>query len=232
MSESSSPNAELMWSLRRLVRGLSTLFWGMPFTLLVCVQGAGSEWLRSLHVVPPVVATGMLLYGLHEISYFHRTERPWRESLELTRLFALVNVGLSPFIYFWSQMPREPFFNQAVMALSLSCILFLAALNRSLQRLAAMLPDETLREETRMFSSMNLWLMVTVLVLVMLYQVLSQFADTPGSEPPKLLIVLLNILSETRRFLLLFLVLLPLSITMTMVWKIKEVVLASVFSKQ
>jgi len=228
------PNAGLMRALRRLVRGLSALFWGLPVTLLVSVQSAGSDWLRDLGVLPPVVATGLLLYGLIEMGHFQRQERPWREALELTRLFALVNVGLSPFVFLWSKVPQEPFFTQAVGLLALSCVLFLAALNRSLQRLAAMLPDETLREETRMFANLNLWLMVSVLLLILLHRVITQLFDSAPGGTPGLFIILLNLLSEeeARRFLLLFLVLLPLSITMTMIWKIKEVVLGGVFGGQ
>jgi hypothetical protein len=234
MSEPPSPNAELMRALRRLVRGLSALFWGLPVTLLVTVQGASSEWLRSLGVFPPVVATGLLLYGLVEMGHFHKQERPWREALELARLFALVNVGLSPFVFLWSEMPREPFFTQAVGLLALSCVLFLAALNRVLQRLAAMLPDETLREETRMFASLNLWLMFAVIGLVAVYLATTRMFDTSPGGTPNLFVILLNLLAEreAQRFLLLFLILLPLSITMTMIWKIKETVLAGVFGGQ
>lgn len=231
MSESSPTNAELMRSLRRLVKGLSALFWGLPITLLVCVQSAVTDWLRPLGVFPPVIATGLLLFGLCEISHFHKNERPWRQALELTRLFALVNVGLSPFVYLWSRVPHEPFFTYSVQLLALSCVLFLATLNRSLQRLSAMLPDETLREETRMFTELNLWLMVTVLVLYALYLWLVAAVNTPNSSAPQWLVLLYNVLAEARRFLLLFLVLLPLSITMTMIWKIKEIVLVGVFAQ-
>jgi hypothetical protein len=41
--------------------------------------------------------------------------------------------------------------------------------------------------------------------------------------------VLLAAIDRTREWLALFLVLLPVALTMTMVWKIKEVVLAGVF---
>ena len=58
------PNAELLRSLGRLVRGLSALFWGLPIALVVCVQTAKGELLRPLGVAPPLVATALLLHGL------------------------------------------------------------------------------------------------------------------------------------------------------------------------
>ncbi len=223
------PNAELMRALRRLVRGLSALFWGLPIALLVCVQNQNSDLLRTLKVFPPVLAMGLVYYALREMSFFHKTERPWRDSMELTKLFALVNLGLSPFVFLWGRLPNEPFFAQAVGLLALSSVFFLSALNRSLERLSAMLPDETLREETRMFSSLNLWLMVAVLLLALAYQIILQIANNPDSASPKWFVILFNVMDEARSFLLLFLVLLPLSITMTMIWKIKEAVLGGVF---
>jgi hypothetical protein len=226
MTEPSPSNAELMWSLRRLVKGLSLLFWGLPITLLVCVTSPVNEWLRDMGVIPPVAATGLLLFGLRETGRFQRDERHWRESVELTRLFAVVNVGLSPFVFLWGRLPH-PFFLQALGLLALSSLLFLVCLNRALQRLAALLPDETLREETRMFSTLNLWLMVGVLGLLSLYFGLRDVQELPGP-----VLFLLEIFSRQRWFLLLFLALLPLAITMTMIWKIKEAVLAGVFHQQ
>ena len=56
----------LLGALGRLVRGLSLLFWGLPIALVVCIQSAKGDWFRPLGVVPPVLATGLLLYGVAE----------------------------------------------------------------------------------------------------------------------------------------------------------------------
>lgn len=231
MAEATPPKAGLMLSLRRLVRGLSALFWGLPFTLVVCVQSTGADWIRPLGVFPPVFATGLLLYGLHQLSYFHRTERPWALSLETARLLAVVNLGLSPFVFLRNRVPSEPFFDQAFWVLALSCILFLAVLNRCLRCLSAMLPDETLREETRMFTSLNVWLIGLMLTLVLLHQVAGPFLFQSEEGPAGWIVFLYDAFYRVQQPLLLFLILLPLSITMTVIWKIKEVVLAGVFSR-
>ena len=219
-----APKAELMRSLRRLVRGLSALFWGLPLTLLVCVRTTVSEWLRPLGVLPPIMTTVLLLYGLFQLGYFQRQERVWVHSLDRAKVLAIVNVGLSPFVFWWGQLPQVPFYFLTVGLLMLSGVLFLFNLNFVLQRLAAMLPDETLRLETRFFTSFNLYLLFTLIGLVALYLILQQM-----NSLPMIVVQLVRAVDSGRQWLLIFLILLPLAMTMTLIWKIKEVVLASVF---
>src|SRR6266498_3948796 len=147
-----APKAELMRSLRRLVRGLTILFWGLPLTLLVCVRTTVSEWLRPLGILPPIITTVLLLYALIQLGYFQRQERVWVHALDRAKLLAIVNVGLSPFVFWWNQLPHVPLYFLAMVLLTVSGLLFLFHLNFVLQRLAAMLPDETLRMETKFFT--------------------------------------------------------------------------------
>src|SRR5688572_18561679 len=160
-----APKAELMRSLGRLVRGLSALFWGLPLALVVSVYVATNEWVRSTHMLGPTITLGLLFYGLALLSDFQKQERIWRDAIERAKLLALVNVGLSPFIYWHNRVPEEKLFFLAVMLLMVTGLLFLFNLNHVLQRLAAMLPDETLRSETRLFGNLNLSLLTLILVL-------------------------------------------------------------------
>lgn len=227
MPDPAGPSPELMPSLRRLLRGLSALFWGLPLTLITCVQSAVTEWLRPLGMLPPVIMTGLLYYGLHELSHFQRQERIWIDALDRTRLFALVNLGLAPFIYWWNQFPGIAFYSQIVYVMAASSLLFLISLNFMLQRLTAMLPDEMLRAETKVFTQMNLGLIAGLLGAVAIYRGLTMVTNLP-----EVVIRLLDILYATRRAWLLLLALLPLAMTMTLLWKTKEVVLTSIFSSK
>lgn len=228
MSEPAAPTAtELMPSLRRLLRGLSAIFWGLPLTLITCVQSAVTDWLRPLGMLPPIFMTGLLYYGLHELGHFQKQERVWLDALDRTKLFALINLGLSPFIYWWNQFPGIAFFFQAVAIMAVSSLLFLVSLNFLLQRLTAMLPDEMLRAETKVFTQMNLGLMASLLAVVALYQTLASI-----NELPAIIILILDKLYVTRRAWLLLLALLPLAMTMTLLWKTKEVVLSSIFGNR
>lgn len=222
-----SPNPELMRSLGRLVRGLSALFWGLPMTLVVCFHTARADSLRTYHLIPPLVCTGLLWYGLWLLGAFQKQERVWRTALDGARLLSLVNFGLSPFLFWWNQMPGNRFFAASVIALMLSGLCFLGSLNWVLRRLGAMIPDETLRLETRQFTGLNLALLGGTLVFGVSYFVLSHIPNLP-----LYLRAVMAVLEQGNFWLLVLLVLLPMALTMALLWKTKEVILDNVFNSR
>lgn len=220
----SDPKAGLLRSLHRLIRGLSALFWGVPLALVVGFQTARSEWLRPLGILPPLAVTMLLWFGLHEIGHFRQQERPWRVVIEWSKVLALINVGLSPYLYWWHFLPNHPLFLSMILILILNSLLFLYMLNTVLKRLAAMIPDEPLRHETRVFSSMNQHLVLfCVLVMVLYWALLFQ------EQPYERLVFVLQLGEHLRLGFLVLMVLLPVSLTMALLWKVKEVILAGVF---
>ena len=102
-------------------------------------------------------------------------------------------------------------------------MLFLFNLNVVLKQLGAMLPDETLRHETRQFTALNRWLLGLLLLLIVAY-----VRSAPRPAPA----------AGTRRarsgstsfgfWGLTFFALLPLAMTMALIWKTKETILDSV----
>lgn len=219
-----TPNPELLRSLGRLTRGLSCLFWGLPLTLLICAQAVRTEWLRSLGVVPPVLTTGLLLFGLWQMRTFQPQERVWTNSLWQTRLLATVNLGLSPFLYWWSQVPGNGYFLAAVVLFALGSIAFLTSLNTTIERLGAMLPDETLRYETRQFTAVNRWLLFLLLALMACFYVAAHSPELASRFAG-----LLNTMARLYRWFIIAFILLPVAMTMALLWKTKEVILQSVF---
>jgi uncharacterized membrane protein YedE/YeeE len=123
-------------------------------------------------------------------------------------------------------MPDVSFFAQAVGTMAVSCLLFLFCLNRVLRRLAAMLPDETLRLETAVFTTLNSALLVVLPALFTLFLVLARVTALPLS-----IRMALQLIEPLQHWLLLFLILLPIAVTMSLVWKIKEAVFHSVFGE-
>ena len=219
-----APNPQLLRSLGRLARGLSALFWGLPAALIVCAETARADWLKPLGILPALAVNALLLYGLWQMSDFQKQERPWRNALDRALLLALVNLGLCPFIFWHNKMPGEFFFSVAVMLLEISAVLFLFNLNLVLKRLGAMLPDESLRQETRQFTALNRWLLV-VLLLVSL-----GFIGLAEIHLPTLAVGrLLGGIEAASHLILIFFVLLPLAMTMALIWKTKEVILDAVF---
>ena len=225
---SDAPNTELLRSLGRLARGLSALFWGLPATLIVCAETARVELLKPIGIVPALVTNLLLLYGLWQMGGFQKQERPWLNALDRAKLLGLVNLGLSPFLFWFSRMPQQPFFQAAIFVLVLSAILFLFNLNVVLKRLGAMLPDETLRQETRQFTLLNRWLLVFWLAFVTALIVVPQMFNLSAQFSPQILFWL----RRAEVAVLLFLGLAPLAITMALIWKTKETILDSVFGSR
>src|SRR5207244_4387054 len=106
------------------------LFWGLPLALLVSVRTALSDWLRPLGILPPVMAMGLLLYGLWLLGYFQKQEPIWTRALDRAKLLGLINLSLAPFIYWWNKLPFVPFYALTVGVLMLSALLFLFDLNQ------------------------------------------------------------------------------------------------------
>ena len=237
-----APTPELLSALGRLVRGLSLMFWGLPIALVVCVQTAKGDWFRPLGVFPPLLASGLLFYALVLLGRFQKQERPWTGALERTRIVALINVGLSPFLYWWNRIPANPLFNVMIDASMLCGLAFLFLLNPLIQRLVAMLPDETLRQEAKLFTDLNRYFVFGILLLLAAYLVAVRIDPAlPAKSLGWFMQVLplgrqgnaiIQILDRAGMWLLLLLVLLPLAMTMALLWKVKEVILASVFGPE
>ncbi|HLH55588.1 MAG TPA: hypothetical protein VKY92_18455 [Verrucomicrobiae bacterium] len=218
------PKPELMRALGRLVRGLSALFWGLPIGLVVCFHTARAESLKGFGVVPPIVCTALLFYGVLQLTSFQSQEKVWRNALDRTLALSLLNVGLSPFLYWWNKVPFNTFFTVMVVLMTISALLFLGSLNVLLQRLGAMLPDEGLRQEIRQFTVLNMNLIWATFLLCGIYVALSQMRT-----PPLYLQAVMIVLDHGSFWFLVLLVLLPLAMTMALLWKTKEVILDSVF---
>lgn len=231
------PNAELLSSLGRLARGLSALFWGLPIALVICVQSAKSDWLTEVPVLPALLATGLLYYGLLLLGDFQQQERVWRAALDRTKLLALVNLGLSPFLYFWNRVPSNPYFSGVVQFNMITGLIFLLLLNPMLLRLTAMLPDETLRLETRLFTNVNRYLLSGAILVFSIYFIASEYF-------PLILQRIIDLMFRFNPFphgsfdiwldrggmwVILIILLLPVAMTMALIWKVKEVILSSVF---
>lgn len=228
MDDSEAQPSDLLPSLAKVVRGTSVLFWGLPIALVVATMSTISNWTDSafpLGLLLPPVAFGMLWYGLQMLGPFQPQERIWQDALGQAKLWGLVNLGLSPFLHWHHRAPDEPYFGFIVWLLALAFVFYLMALNKVLARLAAMLPDETLRLESQLFSKMNRALLAMIPVGFGFMFLLSFI-----SNPPTFLLQLLDIALTIRPWLFMAFVLVPLSMSMSLLWKTKEAIYASVFN--
>jgi hypothetical protein len=222
------PNPDLLRSLGKLTRGLSAIFWGLPGWLIISAETARADGLGPAGVIPALAVNLLLLYGLGQIGSFQRDERPWRQALDRAKLFGLINLGLCPFLFWFSRMPEQPFFRDSIVTLTLSALMFLFNLNIVLKQLGMMLPDETLRQEIRQFTLLNRWLLVIWLLGVLAAFMVPDLLNFQTHFSPIFRLWLQHIVTT----LLLCLGLSPIAITMALVWKTKEVIFNSIFGSR
>jgi hypothetical protein len=221
-----APDSELLHSLRKLARGLSALFWGLPAALLISAQTARAEYLHPVEIVPALATNLLLLYGIRQMSGFQKQERPWRNALDRAWFVGFINFGLCPFLFLFNQMPWQEYFRAAILLLAVSSLLFLFNVNILLQRLGAMLPDETLRQDINHFTGLNLWLVgLFLLYIAAIVGVSLGYPDLPQ----KLVPLNWEIFVRFNIAISFLLGLSPLAITMGLLWKTKEVIFDSVF---
>ena len=229
------PQSELLPALARVVRGTSILFWSLPIAMVVSIMSTLSNWTDAawpMGMLLPPLAFSMLWIGLWLLGTFQPQERIWQTALGRAKLLGMCILGLSPFLHWRHRVPDEYYYIDAVWLLALAFALYLMALNKTLARLAAMLPDETLRIESQLFSRINRMLLaitsIGILVRYFLMYLLTR-VDEPA-ELPEPLLRLLGMAIHFRPWLFLTFVLIPVSMTMSLLWKIKESILASVFT--
>jgi hypothetical protein len=222
--------AELLRALGKLVRGLSTLFWGLPVALLIYVETARTDWLGFLGdaaFVPAMLAGAGLYYALRQLRDFQKQERIWHQALNRAEVLAIINTGLAPFLFWWHRFPDFPRYVICVAVFAFSVLLFLMQINQVLRRLCAMLPDENLRVETKMFTSFNIALFLAAFVGLAVYLGLEQ----AQALPPAIARMLAGDNPRGLWFIL-FLSLMPLAMTLAILWKIKEVIFTSIFAAE
>jgi hypothetical protein len=223
--ENLTPDPQLLRSLGKLARGLSAIFWGLPTTLIVCAETARVEFLEPFELIPAILANGLLLYGLWQMSSFQRQERPWRNALDRAKLLGLINLGLCPFLFWFNHMPEQTYFRDAIFVLIFSGLFFLFNLNVVLKQLGAMLPDETLRHDVNLFTALNRWLLGAWLLIIIVAMTLPQLTGLWTQLNP----MIQFLIARAEAAALLFLGLSPLAVTMALIWKTKEVIFDSVF---
>jgi len=222
--------AELLRGLGRLLRGLAALFWGLGLTgfvylEMVYLETAPIVWRDTFSpwaFAPALFLSLLLWHGLNQMRDFQPQERIWQRALSRAQVFAVLDAGLAPFLYWWHRFPTVPLFNACASLLLLGSVFLLLQINGVLRRLCAMLPDQTLRSETSLFTRFNISLLVAFLFGLGLYLVLTHLASHPEW---------LNYWMESALgagiWLALFLILMPLTMTMALLWKIKEVIFGS-----
>ena len=203
--------------LIRLIRGLSAVFWGIPLALLVCVRSAASVWLKPLDVLHTTASVALVCYGVWQFGYLHGVHSPsWTRTIDRCKMLAVTCTGLTPFIFFWNHHPGEIFFSYAIFVLTFSSFLFLLKYNLMLKCLGGQFTDDILKSEIDLFSMMNCWC-VAILMLGVTF-----IAGANLALSDEQFVGLLTPFLPVGQTAVIILILMPVAMTMTLTWKVKE----------
>jgi hypothetical protein len=224
----------LLKGLGAVVRGLSVLVWALPLALAIIVWTVSrvgssmptpfSNLLLSLGVAPSLGVTALMWFGAWQVGRFQPAIPGWQRCMDRARGLGLLLIGFSPFLYWWSRRPDILYFKISAAALILFGLLFMAQLNAVLRRLTAMLPDQALREETASMAKLNYALLAILGALQVVF-----FAFDRATFDTLTTWVSRQYLAFSQLLVLLFMVI-PIAITIALMWKIKETILEGVFS--
>ncbi len=204
-------------ALGPLIQALSLLVWAVPVAVVLCVQMARTDWLHPLGPWPGVLSSGLLWAAAHRLAAVDPDYR-WLQAVDRLRLLALLNWGLSPFVYWHGRLPQQPWFEAMALAAAVGGLLFLMQLNRMLCLITDRLPAEGLRREVKVLAPWNrAWLMAG-LGLLLVAEGLSRYSMAPVG-----VLRLLAALDRHSFMLWVTFLLAPLAMTMTLLWKTKNV---------
>lgn len=227
MNQTYEQTEDFARSLSQLVRGLSILFWGIPFTLVICVRISVKDKfeLQPLDFWLPIVSAGALLVSLSYLSQFRKSESIWIETIDRARFFAIINLFLSPFIYWRLKIVDVPVFSVAVGMFFLSGIIFLLMINRVIQQLSLMLPENSLREDAKIYGDMNQYVLIILSAVLLLNYASVQLGDKIRILPSQVWFA-----ARISQWVISFIIVAPVAMTMTLLWKTREVILSDVFN--
>lgn len=208
----------------RLLRGLATLFWALPLTVILGVQTAETNLLGSFGFWPALGATGLLLFAVHQLSACQPGDPRWQAAVERARLLAVLLTGLAPFLHWYRLVPRHEHYQYAMLAAAVAGLLFTANLGGLLVRLTALLNRPALHDEARLFLGINLPLLVGEMLLLLGWATLIRSRLGPAA-----LAVAAPYLPRLG-FAALLLIVLPIALTMTLIWKVKQAILDEAFA--
>lgn len=214
-------------SLSQLVRGLTILFWGIPLTLVICVRTSVKDKfeLQPIDFWIPIIATGSLLFALSYISNFRKNESVWILAIDRAKVFALINFFLSPFIYWRLKITDVPVFSVAVGIFFLSGIFFLLMVNRMIKQLSMMLPEYSFREDARVYADLNQYILMILSAILIINYIGALWGDKIKAFPSQLWVA-----ARISQWVISFIIVAPVAMTMTLIWKAREVILSDVFN--
>jgi hypothetical protein len=204
--------------LVRLAQGLYFIFWGLLLAVIVGAQIVIVLWLRTfaeLFLGAGVLAVLAGSWRLRQV----RLDVGWQASARRTLGWALLTTYFCVVFYMWRQAPLQPYLQANALGFVGCGIGYLISLSSTLAALNHGLGRPDLAREARWFGGVTMTLMLGPFVAALGY--VSVMAIRYGENP---LLEFQEVLSRISGPVMLVL-LLPLSLTLGMVWAAKDATL-------
>lgn len=211
--------------LRRLVRALGGLFWGLPLALVTGVLTAQTPLLAGLQFGPVLAACGLLTWSFHLLARVQPKQPRWQAEVEGARVLGVVLCGLAPFLHWFQLAPSHGHYAGCALGFLLAALAVLARTSRLLVTAAGWIDPDRLQTEARHFRGAVLPLVTCVFVVSIGMAVLNRSPLGPRARAS-----LLPLLARVELTSVLMLVA-SVALNMAMAWKLKEAVLRDVFEK-
>ncbi len=218
--------------LVRLTQGLYFIFWGLLVTVLVAAQTVVLLWVRAFSEVflaGGVVATLMGTWRLQQARLHalpdESTGPQWRNRVGRLRGVATLLAYFCVLFYMWRGVPDNFYLQLNAAAFVATGIVYLMMLNRTITTLAAFVGRKQMALEARLFTAANIVLLFLPFAAALAYIVLmAVLRQTSLLEEFRQLLQRISLLVA-------IVVLLPVSLTLALVWAAKDTLVQELVSR-
>jgi hypothetical protein len=202
-----------------LAQGFYLIFWGLLVTLLMGAQllilvggSAFSEWFLGMGVLTT-------LAGSRRLYQVRSAGKRWHNRASVVFALAALLTYFCVFFYLWRRAPNSSYLMGNALAFAATGILYLIAFNQAVAALAIALGRPNMALESQFLSASNIGLLLLPFAGLIVYVISMAFVHQ--SEP---LAELQSLLAHAN-LLVLVVLLLPFSLTLSLAWSCKDVVL-------
>jgi hypothetical protein len=197
-------------ALVRVARGFSCIFWGIPLSLLLFSGALDIRLFLFVRIPAYVIGVFVAYIGTVFLQRAGALSDMWTRRVRQLLFLLVVEIYLSPFVYWWRRMPNVPYFSANMAALVICTTWSLFAVNRLAGEACRLLRDSAFLVETRVAG----WLVVGFMLTPLAHALYTAIRAIVGPEGEFFVLEL--------PLWIYALVLLPFTITMAVSWKIKE----------
>jgi hypothetical protein len=217
--------------LVRLSQGFSCVFWGLPVSLLFCVQFLLTETvvlspemrasLAGLHFSLFVAALVVVCFGAWRLGRVRVFGARWRRWSAAALCCALLCLYFTPFLYWWQAQPEEWLYTVNVFGQVLAVIALLIVLNLLCIELGRFLGDRSLVRESQVFLGLNAVVLALPSSAAFTWSAIAS-ARLGDSASVGLEFLRIFRLYESFRMPIFVVLFLPVSLTLANLWRVKD----------